>query len=109
MLKRCLEARSSKSSTNQRLLLEALPRLVNIAAAAGTVEVPLQSIIDYVLAAAPKYTEGGCDIFLSQLEHFIAAYLAFGLIAVDRPHEVQTKTTKYLSLVTHVLRAHDSK
>ena len=94
LLKRCLEARVSKSAANQRLLLEALPRLVNLATAAGNVELPLSQIIDYVLAATAKYAE---------------AYLTYGLIAVDRPHELQLKTAKYLALVTQTLRTYDAK
>ncbi|KAI6231501.1 Serine/threonine-protein kinase TOR [Aphelenchoides besseyi] len=91
IIKRCFDAKTTKSLHNQILLLEMFPRIVTIR---GTGDLPLDFIVDYVLQATQKFPQ---------------AFLTFGLISIHRPNDLVQKSTKYLAILSQQLKQCDSK
>lgn len=88
-MSRCIESRVLKTVVCQPILLEIFPRLTSFPETYGNV--PFQEILDHCIRLAD-----------SQPCKFPLSLLTIGLLAVDRPKEIQAK----IGTILNILKIH---
>ncbi|CAD5209675.1 unnamed protein product [Bursaphelenchus xylophilus] len=81
IIRKCMEASSTKSKECQLLLLEIFPRIVCFRT---SYDLPLDHIVEWTLGMLSKQPQ---------------AFLSFGLYSMERPQELNPKTSKFISMI----------
>jgi hypothetical protein len=81
-----MNARSSKSKHCQAMLLEIFPRIITITPLS---EHQLNDFVEHALNLTSKYPQ---------------AFLSFGLLSLNQPRQLATKSLKYLSILAQQIK-----